>query len=384
MFSENTIQKLNSLDTPVYYYNLDELNNTLQTVKNESDKYGYHVHYAMKANANPRVLKIIASYKFGADCVSGNEILAALENGFTNKDIVYAGVGKSDKEIITALENDIFCFNSESVQEIEVINRLAEKLNKKAPIAIRLNPNVDAKTHKYITTGLEENKFGINPWDFERVIEIFRKSKNIELIGLHFHIGSQITDYDVFKNLCIKVNEFQKWFNNRKIFFEHINVGGGLGIDYNNPDDTSNPDFKKFFGIFNEFIDLQDGQQLHFELGRSVIGQCASLISRVLFVKNGINTDFAIIDAGMSELLRPALYQAKHMVQNLTSKKDGKRYDVVGPICESSDLFAKSIMLPETQRGDIMAIRSAGAYGESMASRYNMRDLVDAVFSDEL
>jgi len=384
MFSKNSIEKFQQLETPFYYYNTDLLTENLQKIKKERLKHGYKVHYALKANANKRVLQLISAQGFGADCVSGNEVVAAIENGFPAYEVVYAGVGKSDKEIKMALQYDIFCFNCESVQEIEVINQLAAEANKVARIAIRLNPNIDAKTHQYITTGLVDNKFGINPWDFDRVLEVFQESKNIELIGLHFHVGSQITDYEVFRLLCDKVNEFQDWFNIRGMYFKVLNVGGGLGIDYVNPDDKSVPDFEKFFGIFAEHLTLQYGQELHFELGRSLVAQCSALITRVLFVKNGSKTDFAIVDAGMTELLRPALYQAVHKIENLTSEGEEKLYDVVGPICESSDTFAKGLLLPQTQRGDLIAIRSAGAYGETMASRYNLRDLVGSVFSDSL
>ena len=199
---------------------------------------------------------------------------------------------------------------------------------------------------------------------------------------MHFHIGSQITRMSVFKSLCIRINELQNWFISHGINLEIINIGGGFGIDYENPD--KRPRFEDYFSLINEFIDLHPGQKLHLEPGRSITGQCGSLISRVLFIKNGSNTLFAILDAGMTDLIRPALYQAYHKIENLTSSGNIYRYDVVGPICESSDTFAKYIELPETQRGDLIAIRSAGAYGEVMASRYNLRDLPKAVFSEDL
>ncbi len=382
MFSSPKVSEFSTLPTPFYYYDMEVLQNTLELVKRESSKYGYHVHYAVKANANPTIMSTIQSYGFGADCVSGNEITRSLETGFKANQIVYAGVGKSDQEIRTALESGIFCFNCESIPEMELINELAEKNSKIAKIAIRINPNVNANTHHYITTGVEENKFGISRWEFEDVLESLATFKNIELIGLHFHIGSQITDLSVFKGLCLRINEIKQWFIDRQILVDHINVGGGYGVDYNQPDENAIPDFEIFFKIFNDFLDLSPNQELHFELGRSMVAQCGSLISKVLYVKNGVNTKFAILDAGMTELLRPALYQAYHKIENISSDGENENYDVVGPICESSDCFGKAVVLPSTKRNDLIAIRSAGAYGEAMASRYNLRDIAPSIFSN--
>lgn len=382
MINNKTIEKFSNLATPFYYYDLDILRSTLEVVKKESEHSGYSVHYAVKANHNSRILEIISSYGFGADCVSGNEITAAIDAGFSPSGIVFAGVGKTDRDIDAALKADIFCFNCESIPEIEVINNLASIQNKTARIALRINPYIDAHTHKYITTGIEESKFGINTWEIEEVVKKLSTLKNIRLLGMHFHIGSQITKMSVMKSLCSRINELQEWFSSRSIDLEIINVGGGLGIDYENPD--KNPLFPEYFSLLNEFIHLLPGQKLHMEPGRSIIGQCGTLISKVLFIKNGSNTLFAIIDAGMTDLIRPALYQAHHKIENLTSTGNIYRYDVVGPICESSDTFAKYIELPETHRGDLIAIRSAGAYGEAMASRYNLRDLPKSVFSDDI
>jgi len=384
MFNEILINKFKEIKTPFYFYNIDLLQRTLQSAKKEIDKYGYIVHYAVKANADRKILKIISDFGFGSDCVSGNEIKRSLETGFSPDKIVFAGVGKSDKEIITGLDNNIFCFNCESLQEIEVINELAGKRNKKADIALRINPNIDPKTHHYITTGLEENKFGINRWELERVVKLVAGSDNINLVGLHFHIGSQITDLEIYRSLCIHVNELQDWFAGQDIYFQHLNVGGGLGVNYEYPDKNSINDFRAFFGIFNEILELKPGQKLHFEIGRALVAQCGSLISRVLYVKEGINTDFIILDAGMTELIRPALYQAYHKIENLSSDGKKRKYDVVGPVCESSDTFGKQLILPETNRGDLIAIRTTGAYGEVMASQYNLRDLPLSLYSDEI
>jgi diaminopimelate decarboxylase len=382
MITVKTIEKLRDLPTPFYYYDLDVLHATCQKVLEESAKTGFKVHYAVKANPNPRILNIISSFGFGADCVSFNEIERAISSGFKPSETVFAGVGKTDKDIEAALKADILCFNCESIPEMEVINSIAEKQNKAATIALRINPYIEAHTHKYITTGVAESKFGINTWELKEVLARLISLKNISLKGIHFHIGSQITKMSVFKSLCSRINELQEWFSSQNINLEIINVGGGLGIDYVNPDKSAR--FEEYFSLIKEFVKLRTGQYIHVEPGRSIVGQCGSLISKVLFIKKGSNTTFAIIDAGMTDLIRPALYQASHKIENLTSNGKADRYDVVGPVCESADTFAKYIELPETRRGDIIAIRSAGAYGEAMASRYNLRDLPVAIFSDEI
>ena len=382
MFEQNLLNTFNKLETPFYYYDINLLKNTLNQIKNSAPAH-YKIHYALKANANKTLLQIIKQANLGADCVSGNEIKRAIEVGFKTQDIVFAGVGKSDKEINFALDNNIFCFNVESIHELQVINELASIKNKIASIALRINPNVDAFTHKYITTGLEENKFGITPYELDAFLEEIKKYKNIDLIGLHFHIGSQIEDLNPFKNLCLRVNEINKWFISKGYLLPHINLGGGLGINYQEPDKEAIVDFKAYFNVFQTFLELLPQQQIHFELGRCIVAQCGSLISRVLYIKNGINTNFAILDAGMTELIRPALYQAYHKIENLTAisleRKQQSTYDIVGPICESSDCFGKAVIFPETFRGDIIAIRSAGAYGKVMSNRYNLRDEIKEI-----
>ena len=379
--STELLKKFEGLETPFYYYDMELLNQTLDLAKSEADKYGFHLHYAVKANFNEPILKLIAEKGFGADCVSGREVETAVNAGFKSSEVVFAGVGKSDREINAALDLDIFCFNCESIQEIEVINGLAEEKGKVAQIALRINPNVNANTHKYITTGLSENKFGINMWELDDVLAVLQKSPNIELIGLHFHIGSQITDLTSFKNLTSKINKIQEWFYSRQIIVKVINAGGGLGIDYHNPDGQI-PDFTEYFKIFNEFLELRPEQEVHFELGRSIVGQCGSLVTKVLYIKNGLKKNFAILDAGMTELIRPMLYSAHHEIENLSSNsKEIIKYDVVGPICESTDCFAKDLELPETKRGDLFIIKSAGAYGEVMVSDYNLKTLFPPVYS---
>lgn len=385
MKSNFPINSFSKIETPFYYYDISLLRKTLDALKAELAGHdNYHVHYAVKANANRRLLNIINEYGFGADCVSGGEIEAALGAGFTPDTIVFAGVGKSDKEINLALSAGISCFNVESIPELENIDRLAKEQKKVATVALRINPNIDAHTHSYITTGLSENKFGIDMTLIDKVLDRLSELKNVKFTGLHFHIGSQITDMDAFRSLAVRINDIQEVFYRRMIVVDSINVGGGLGVDYHNPDENPVPDFHEYIETFKKYLVLRPKQHLHFELGRSVVCQCGSLISRVLYVKEGVNKKFAILDAGMTDLVRPALYQAYHKIENLTSSAPVEEYDVVGPICESSDCFGKAIELNAAERGDIFALRSAGAYGEIMASRYNCRELPKAYFSDAL
>lgn len=379
------IDKFEGVRTPFYYYDTTLLRQTLTTIKDEIKKNdNYHLHYAVKANANPKVLRIISEAGFGADCVSGGEIKAALEAGFKPDDIVYAGVGKSDWEINLGLDNNIFCFNVESIPELEIINQLAGSKGKIAQVSFRINPNVGAHTHANITTGLSENKFGIAMEDMEKVITIASEMTNVKFIGLHFHIGSQILEMNDFVALCNRINELQDQLERHHICVKNINVGGGLGIDYQHPNEVPVPNFKDYFNTYRRHLNLRPGQQLHFELGRAVVGQCGSLITRTLYVKQATYKQFAIVDAGMTDLIRPALYQAYHKIENITSEEPNETYDVVGPICESSDVFGKAIDLNRVKRGDLIALRSAGAYGEIMASGYNCRTLPQGYTSDEL
>ena len=379
------VEKLQAIQTPFYYYDAEVLRQTLRTINEEAGKYeGFVVHYAIKANANPKILRIIREAGMGADCVSGGEIEASIKSGFPNNKIVYAGVGKADWEINLGLDNDIFCFNVESIPELEVINELAAAKGKVARVAFRLNPNVGAHTHANITTGLAENKFGIAMRDMLDVIEEAEKLANIRFVGLHFHIGSQILDMGDFEALCNRVNELQNILDSHRIRVEHINVGGGLGVDYAHPNRLPIPDFKAYFSTYAKKLKLRPGQTLHFELGRAMVAQCGSLITRTLYIKKGAVKKLAIVDAGFPDLIRPALYQAYHKIENITSEEPNDTYDVVGPICESTDVFAKQIDLNGTRRGDLLAIRSAGAYGEIMASQYNCRKLPIGYMSDDL
>ena len=379
------VNKFRELETPFYYYDVNVLRETLSCINKEAGKYNnFCVHYAVKANANHKVLTIIRESGLGADCVSGGEIRAAIKAGFPTNKIVYAGVGKTAWEINLGLDYDIFCFNVESVPELEIINELASAKGKTARVAFRINPNVGAHTHANITTGLAENKFGISMEDMDKVIDMAGTLPHVKFVGLHFHIGSQILDMGDFVALCNRVNELQEKLCARQIIVEHINVGGGLGIDYAHPNRQAIPNFTEYFATYHKHLKLRPQQTLHFELGRAVVGQCGSLISKVIYVKQGANKQFAILDAGMTDLIRPALYQAYHKIENITSEEPMETYDVVGPICESSDVFGKAIDLNKAHRGDLFALRSAGAYGEIMASAYNCRALPKGYTSEEL
>lgn len=379
------VNKFRELETPFYYYDVNVLRETLSCINKEAGKYNnFCVHYAVKANANHKVLTIIRESGLGADCVSGGEIRAAIKAGFPTNKIVYAGVGKTDWEINLGLDYDIFCFNVESVPELEIINELAAAKGKTARVAFRINPNVGAHTHANITTGLAENKFGISMEDMDKVIDMAGTLPHVKFVGLHFHIGSQILDMGDFVALCNRVNELQEKLYARQIIVEHINVGGGLGIDYAHPNRQAIPNFTEYFATYHKHLKLRPQQTLHFELGRAVVGQCGSLISKVIYVKQGTNKQFAILNAGMTDLIRPALYQAYHKIENITSEEPMETYDVVGPICESSDVFGKAIDLNKAHRGDLFALRSAGAYGEIMASAYNCRALPKGYTSEEL
>lgn len=380
------VEAFAGIETPFYYYNLELLESTISTVLDEAAKYeNFHVHYAIKANFNPRILKTISDRGIGADCVSGGEVRAALDAGIPADNIVFAGVGKTDKEIALALDAGIFCFNIESTAEAHAIEDLAAQRGMTAKVAIRVNPNVGAHTHSNITTGRAENKFGINYEQLDEVIDLIGTMQHLELIGLHFHIGSQILVMDDFIALCCRINELQELLKDtRGLVLPHINVGGGLGIRYDAPDKYPIPDFDLYFATYAKNLKLFPGQHVHFELGRSIVAQCGTLVTRATYIKHGTCKKFVIVDAGMNDLVRPALYDAYHRIENITSDGPDEVYDVVGPVCESSDVFCKDRKIPETRRGDILAIRSAGAYGEAMAFGYNCREIPKAYFSTDL
>lgn len=391
MLNIKDINSLEKVHTPFYYYDVELLNKTVSTVKEVSTKYDIVCHYAIKANAEPRILRTFSAAGFGADCVSGNEVLAAVAHGFKGEDVMFAGVGKTDEEIRAALENGLGCFNVESIPELENIDAIATEMGVIAHVAFRINPNVDAHTHKYITTGLDENKFGISDYEFEKAIAALKACKSIDFKGLQFHIGSQITDVEgVFTVECNRVKEIAAWFEEHGVEIKNIDLGGGLGVDYEQPEQTPVAPFDLWFRIIRENFGWDCKYTIHVEPGRAMVAQCGSLISKVVYVKHGRQKSFAILDAGMNDLIRPALYGSYHKIENISAaylrndQSEGFKYDVVGPVCESSDVWGTDRPLPESFRGDLMALRTAGAYGQVMASRYNLRDLAPAVYSDEL
>lgn len=390
MFSKIQIKSLGDIQTPFYFYDMDLLRKTASHAASMASEYGIKIHYAVKANFEERVMKTLSAQGFGADCVSGNEIVWAVKTGFAPSEIMFAGVGKSDKEIRTGLENGIGAFNCESIQELEVIDQIAGSIGLRAKVAIRVNPDVDAHTHRYITTGLEENKFGIGRYAFDDAIAAVKKCRNVDFVGLHFHVGSQILDSvePVFKMTCGRADEIVKYFEDHGLKVGSIDLGGGLGVLYADPDSAPIPDFGTWLRTVRMNLHARPDQTVILEPGRSLVAQCGSLISRVLYVKPAKTKTFLILDAGMNDLIRPALYGAFHLVENLSAKlRDEKviqNYDIVGPVCESDDVWGNNRELPLSRRGDLMAIRSAGAYGSAMASRYNLRDFAPAVFSDDL
>lgn len=384
MITGKAIQAFKQIETPFYYYDMELLRSTLKECRTQADRYGFMVHYAIKANDDPRIVATIRDYGFGVDCVSGGEVQMALDAGFTPDKIVFAGVGKTDREIILALKAGIGCFNVESIPELEVIDALARQLGVMAPVCIRVNPDIDAHTHKYITTGLEENKFGISAWAFDELVASLKASRNIILKGLHLHIGSQITIMEPFALECRRALDIVARFREAGFNITDLNLGGGLGVDYFDPEQNPMPPFEDWFGTVAANLPVAPGQTVHFEPGRALVAQCGYLISRVIFVKKGKDRKFAILDAGMNDLIRPALYGAHHAVENLTSRGGMLRYDVVGPICESSDIWGEGLLLPATSRGDLFAICTAGAYGQVMSMRYNQRPYAKSYYSDEI
>lgn len=385
MLSNSIRDILRSRETPFYLYDMGLLRATVESALSEADRHGYLVHYAMKANNDRRIMSLMRDCGLGVDCVSGNEVRRAIESGFPASGIVYAGVGKKDSEIIYSLEQGIFCFNCESKNELSVINSLARDRGMVADVALRINPNIDAHTHRHVTTGLSDNKFGISPQEIDEVVASLGDFRNINIMGIHFHLGSQITDLAVYAELCRAANSAYRWFMEEGFDITHVNLGGGLGVNYADPESEPVPDFEGYFAVFAENLELPASVKVHFELGRSLVAQAGELISTVLYTKvNGGGRKIALIDASMTELLRPALYGSLHAMENLDgSGRLPDEYTIGGTVCESSDIFAASMTLPELRRGDLVSIKSVGAYGASMASQYNLHDLPGSVYSDE-
>lgn len=391
MLNIEHFDRFSAVETPFYYYDVSLLRGTLDKMAEVAGRYAIMVHYAVKANSEERILRMISERGIGADAVSANEILRAVECGFAPSRIMFAGVGKTDKEIRTAMEAGIGCFNVESLPEMEAIDRVAGSMGVKADIAFRVNPDIDPHTHKYITTGLEENKFGISDYEFDAACEKLFECENLRFKGLQFHIGSQITEVEnVFGLESACARKIVSYFESKGLVVEHVDFGGGLGVDYDDPDGNPLADFETWLKALRSSFPDDCGYELHVEPGRALVAQCSSLVTSVVYVKHSRTKSFLITDAGMNDLIRPALYGAYHKVDNLSAfylRGDGGNdhiYDIVGPICESSDVWGEGRKLPESSRGDLLAIRTAGAYGQTMASRYNLRDFAPAVYSDEL
>ena len=400
---ETFIDKLSKYKTPYYLYNTTLLKETISTCLSYANKNNIKIHFSLKSNFNEKILKILSSYKeIGADCVSGGEVGLALKF-FKPESIVFAGIGKTEEEIESAVDNNIFCLNVESFEELETLNEICKKKKKKMRFATRINPNILAHTHEKITTGLNENKFGIfldeNEENFyNKIKDIYTNKDNeyeyLDFIGIHFHIGSQILNFTDFAVLCNKIDEIIGKLNDNGVYISYLNLGGGLGVDYDNPDENPIPDFQGFFDTYlGNITSLKkispsfNGNQkinLHFELGRSIICQSGNLVSKVNYIKQGIEKKFLILDAGMNDLIRPAMYGALHQIKRVGGYEVNETYDVVGPICESSDVFAKNYTMGKCEKGDLVFIKSAGAYGESMASRYNYRKIPEGYLDTDL
>ena len=385
MLSRKVAAQLRDYETPFYLYDINLLRQTLESVVYESNKYNYKVHYAIKANNDDYLLSIIREYGIGIDCASGNEVRKAIESGFDPKTVVYAGVGKRDKEIRYALEQEILAINCESIEELKVVNALAAEMGKKADVGLRVNPDIDPKTNRCIDTGQADSKFGISYEEILDNVDLIRSLENINIIGIHIHIGSQIRELHVFENMCNKANAIVEKLESLGFSFRIVDVGGGLGINYDVPENEPIPNFASLFAIVHEHLNVE-GKEVHFEFGRSLVGECGELITSVLFNKTtATGRRLLIIDASMTELIRPMLYGSYHNIENITSQEERTtKSTVVGTACESTDVFDENVSLRRSQRGDLLAIKSAGAYGRSMASQYNMHDLPGAVYSDQL
>lgn len=358
---------------------------TLESVVSESQKYGYKVHYAIKANYDDRLLAIIREYGLGIDCASGNELRKAVEAGFDPAGIVYAGVGKREKELRYAIGQRILAINCESIEELRLVDTLSAEAGRTTDVALRINPDIDPKTNHCIDTGQADSKFGIS---YEEVLEnadAIRSLAHLNIVGIHLHIGSQIRELHVFEHMCDKVNVIVENLGRLGFAFRFVDVGGGLGVNYDVPENEPIPNFASLFSIVHNHLAVGD-REVHFEFGRSIVAECGELITKVLFNKTtATGRKLAIVDASMTELIRPALYGSYHNIENVTSEETAyDKYTVVGTACESTDVFDENVTLRKTRRGDLLTIKSAGAYGMSMASRYNLHDLPGAVYSDDL
>lgn len=366
--------------TPLYLYSKNMIIDNFKATDKAFSSVKHTICYAMKANSNFQILKLMASLGSGGDVVSGGELFLALKAGIPANKIVYAGVGKTDQEIKYGIESGIMAFNVESEQELEIINQIANELGKKAPVAIRINPDVDIHGHPYISTGKSINKFGI---DIHVALEVFLNAfrmSGIEIVGVHCHIGSQILNLEYYVATAKKISDFVQKLSESGIEIQHIDIGGGLGVHYSDmlpkyaeKEGETVPSPAELAQKVIAILKPLDCEIL-FEPGRSIIAETGTLITKVLYVKESRDKNFIVIDAGMNDLIRPSLYDAYHQIVPL-KRIDGEleKADVVGPICETGDFLAKDRPLPKVQRGDYLAVMTAGAYGYSLSSNYNSR-----------
>ena len=373
---------------PVYIYDIDNITKRFQLLKSELENGGggrdfrQSIHFAMKANSNKHVLQALRDLGAGVDTVSAGEVRIALENGFSPSKIIFSGVAKTEREIEFALINKIKQINVESPQELRRIAKVAARLNVRADVAFRMNPDVNPKTHPYITTGFRENKFGMDESFLPELVEILRGETNtLHLRGLTQHIGSQLFGLDVMQEAILKTINVHHELEKQGFKLDRLDVGGGIGIHYETHDESEEFDMIRLYGrMVREAIQGLDVELLT-EPGRILVGRSGILVGEVQYIKKAPAKTFAILDTGMHHLLRPALYQAKHRVLplHLEPSKEERAYDIVGPICESSDVIAKDISIAGLKEGDRLAIADAGAYGFVMASRYNAHELPEEI-----
>lgn len=364
------IEIIKKFGTPTYIYSYKTLIRHIRAYEEAFCEVPHLICYAVKANSNLAILNIFANLGLGADIVSGGELFRALKAGIKPYKTVFAGVGKSEEEIEYALKNNILMFNVESEAELNKINKIAKKLRKKAHIALRVNPDIDPKTHKYIATGLKTSKFGI---PIEKAIDYYRTAKsmtNIEVIGIHKHIGSQITDTKAYVEALSRVIALYDELANFDMKIDYLDIGGGLGITYKDEEPPHPKD------LANALMPLlkKKTRKIILEPGRSIVGNAGILVTKVLYTKETENKNFLITDAGMNDLIRPTLYGSYHEIQPLIPKDRKKiKADIVGPICESGDFLAKDREIEKVLPGEYLAVMSAGAYGFAMSSNYNSR-----------
>lgn len=364
--------------TPFYCYSQSAIEDNYHGFSSAFTKIKPLICYAVKANSNLAILKLLGKLGSGADCVSQGEIMRALKSGIPGKKIVFSGVGKTKEEIKFALQNKILQFNVESESELKSINEVATSINIKAIVAIRVNPNVDCGSHHKISTGKKEDKFGI---DINKVLKVFKvaaKLENLELIGISTHIGSQILKLKPYKETFKQMRELVLLLRQNGFDIKRVDLGGGIGVPYQAKDKVFTA--KAFADLVDKYFKSLDCE-LIFEPGRLIVANAGILVTQIIYIKNSDNKDFAIVDAGMNDLIRPSLYDAYHEIipVNKTDNKFKRAYDVVGPVCESADIFRQSVLLPNLQEGDLIAIKSAGAYGAVMSSVYNTRLLIPEV-----